>query len=607
MINRSFWRLLGYLRAYRLNVAMSILSNVLMAIFTVLSIPLISPFLELIFQAEVQAVPRPEVRFSVQGFEQYLNYYLTKLIVEQGREKALLFVCLSILGIFFAKNLFRYLAMFFMAPTRNGITRDLRKQLFDKLLVLPLGYFSEERKGDLMSRITSDVQEIEWSILNVLEAVFREPIIVALSLAFMLYISPSLTGFVFVLILFTAVVIGGIGKSLKRSSSQVQERLGNIVTVVEEALSGLRIIRGFNAAHYQQRKFSVENNAYRHTLTRLLWRKDLSSPLSEFLGIAVVTVLLWHGSRQVFEGGMDAGAFFSFLFAFYNVIDPAKSFSKAFYDIQKGIAALQRVEHILDAPVAIHDAAQAKALPFFAHQIEYRGVGFSYRADEGPVLQDIHLTIPKGRIVALVGASGAGKSTLADLLPRFYDVQEGGIFIDGHDIRDLKLHDVRALMGIVSQEAILFNDTIYNNIVFGLDHIRPEDVERAARIANAHDFILATEHGYQTNIGDRGSKLSGGQRQRLTIARAILKNPSILILDEATSALDSESEKWVQEALTHLMKDRTSLVIAHRLSTIQHADEIVVMKEGRIIQRGTHQELVEQEGEYRKLVGLQAF
>ena len=607
MINRSFWRLLGYLRAYRLNVALSILSNILMAVFTVLSIPLISPFLELIFQAEVQAVPRPELRFSVQGFEQYLNYYLTTLIVEQGREKALWFVCLAILAIFFAKNLFRYLAMFFMAPTRNGITRDLRRQLFDKLLVLPLGYFSEERKGDLMSRITSDVQEIEWSILNVLEAVFREPIIVALSLGFMLYISPSLTGFVFILILFTAVVIGGIGKSLKRSSSQVQERLGNIVTVVEEALSGLRIIRGFNAAHYQQRKFSLENNAYRHTLTRLLWRKDLSSPLSEFLGIGVVTVLLWHGSRQVFGGEMDAGAFFSFLFAFYNVIDPAKSFSKAFYDIQKGIAALQRVEHILDAPVAIRDAEQAKSLSSFTHQIEYRGVGFCYRADEGPVLQDIHLTIPKGRIVALVGASGAGKSTLADLLPRFYDVQEGGIFIDGHDIRDVKLHDLRALMGIVSQEAILFNDTIYNNIVFGLEHVQQEDVERAARIANAHDFIIATEHGYQTNIGDRGSKLSGGQRQRLTIARAILKNPSILILDEATSALDSESEKWVQEALTHLMKDRTSLVIAHRLSTIQHADEIVVMKEGRIIQRGTHQELVAKEGEYRKLVGLQAF
>ncbi len=607
MINRSFWRLLGYLRAYRLNVTLSILSNVLMAIFTVLSIPLISPFLELIFQADVQAGPQPKVPFSVQGFEQYLNYYLTKLIVEQGREKALWFVCLAILAVFFAKNLFRYLAMFFMAPTRNGITRDLRRQLFDKLLVLPLGYFSEERKGDLMSRITSDVQEIEWSILNVLEAVFREPIIVALSLGFMLYISPSLTGFVFVLILFTAVVIGGIGKSLKRSSSEVQERLGNIVTVVEEALSGLRIIRCFNAALYQQRKFSAENNAYRHTLTRLLWRKDLSSPLSEFLGIAVVTVLLWHGSRQVFGGQMDAGSFFSFLFAFYNVIDPAKSFSKAFYDIQKGIAALQRVEHILDAPVAICDAEQAKALPSFEHQIEYRGVGFSYRADEGPVLQDIHLTIPKGRIVALVGASGAGKSTLADLLPRFYDVQEGGVFIDGHDIRDLKLHDVRALMGIVSQEAILFNDTIYNNIVFGLDHVQAEDVERAARIANAHDFILATEHGYQTNIGDRGSKLSGGQRQRLTIARAILKNPSILILDEATSALDSESEKWVQEALTHLMKDRTSLVIAHRLSTIQHADEIVVMKEGRIIQRGTHQELMAREGEYRKLVGLQAF
>lgn len=607
MTNRSFWRLLGYLKYYRLNVVLSILSNVLMAIFTVLSIPLISPFLELIFRTEVEQVAKPEIQFNVQGFEQYLNYYLSNLVLEQGRERALLFVCVAILFIFFAKNLFRYLAMFFMAPTRNGITRDVRQQLFEKLLLLPLGYFSEERKGDLMSRITSDVQEIEWSILNVLEALFREPIIITLSLVFMLYISPSLTGFVFILIIFTAIVIGGIGRSLKRSSSQVQERLGNIVSVIEEALSGLRIIKGFNAESYQRRKFAAENNAYRWTLTRLLWRKDLSSPLSEFLGIAVVTVLLWYGSKQVFSGAMEAGTFFSFLFAFYNVIDPAKSFSKAFYDIQKGIAAMERVERVLDASISIQDGVQPKALASFEHQIEYRNVNFSYRAEEGSILQNINLTIPKGKLLAVVGASGAGKSTLVDLLPRFYDVLEGSILIDGIDIRHVRLQDLRALLGIVTQEAILFNDTIYNNIVFGLGAIDSEAVEHAARVANAHDFILATEQGYQTNIGDRGSKLSGGQRQRLTIARAILKNPPILILDEATSALDSESEKLVQEALQHLMKDRTSIVIAHRLSTIQHADEIIVMKEGRIIQRGTHQELLDQDGEYRKLVALQAF
>jgi ABC-type multidrug transport system fused ATPase/permease subunit len=607
MMHRSFWRLLGYIRAYRLQVVFSILSNILMAVFTVLSIPLISPFLEIIFQKEVAPLQPPDQGLSLRNVEQYFNYYLTDLILSYGRENALLVVCAAILIIFFGKNLFRYLAMFFMAPTRNGIVRDLRAQLFAKLLHLPLGYFSEERKGDLMSRITSDVQEIEWSILNVLEAVFREPIIITLSLVYMVYISPELTGIVFLLIIFTAFVIGGIGRKLKRSSSQIQERLGNIVTVVEEALSGMRIVKGFNAEKYQAHKFSIENNAYRRALTHLLWRKDLSSPLSEFLGITVVTLLLWFGSRQVFSGEMAAGAFFSFLFAFYNVIDPAKSFSRAFYDIQKGIAAMERIERILDARSGTEENPDAGPIAPFEHKIEYRNIGFQYRTEDGPVLKDINLEIPKGKVVAIVGPSGAGKSTLADLLPRFYDPTEGTICIDGTNIRHLNLKALRSLMGIVSQEAILFNDTIFNNIVFGMENVCEEEVVRAAKIAHAHDFIMATEQGYQTNIGDRGSKLSGGQRQRLTIARAILKNPPILILDEATSALDSESEKLVQEALTHLMKDRTAIVIAHRLSTIQHADEIVVMKHGSIIQRGSHQALLQQEGEYRKLVGLQAF
>ncbi|MFZ4426690.1 MAG: ABC transporter ATP-binding protein [Saprospiraceae bacterium] len=607
MTHRSFWRLLGYIRAYRVQVVFSILSNVLMAVFTVLSIPLISPFLEIIFQKDVQPALPPGPGWNVQNLEQHLNFYLTSMILEQGREKALLTVCGAILLVFFGKNLFRYLAMFFMAPTRNGIVRDVRAQLFAKLLRLPLGYFSEERKGDLMSRISGDVQEIEWSILNVLEAVFREPIIITLSLVYMVYISPELTGLVFLLIAFTGFVIGGIGRKLKTSSSQIQERLGNIVSVVEEALSGMRIVKGFNAEGYQERKFSLENNAYRRALTLLLWRKDLSSPLSEFLGITVVTLLLWFGSRQVFSGEMAAGAFFSFLFAFYNVIDPAKSFSRAFYDIQKGIAAMERIEGILDATTGIEEKPDARPIEHFQESIIYRGVSFQYRAEDGPVLRDINLEIPKGRVVAIVGPSGAGKSTLADLLPRFYDPVEGGIYIDGKDIRDLKLRALRTLMGIVSQEAILFNDTIYNNIVFGMENVGEEEVIRAAQIANAHNFIMATELGYQTNIGDRGTKLSGGQRQRLTIARAILKNPPILILDEATSALDSESEKLVQEALAHLMKDRTAIVIAHRLSTIQHADEIVVMKGGKIVQRGTHQDLMQVAGEYQKLVGLQAF
>jgi ABC-type multidrug transport system fused ATPase/permease subunit len=603
----SFWRLLGYLRNYKLHVGLNIISNILTALFTALSIPLLIPFLEILFDRRELVIEPPTFQMDAQSLIDSFNYYLSQLIVEQGKGAALAFVCFAILGIFFLKNLFRYLSLFFMAPVRNGIIRDIRQQLFDKVLGLPLAYFSEERKGDLMSRITADVQEVEWSILNVLESIFREPLIIIGALAFMLYVSPSLTVFVFGLMIFTAVVIGGIGRTLKRSSGLVQQKLGDIVSIVEEALSGLRIIKGFNAEEYQQQKFARENNGYRRMLTRLLWRRDLSSPLSEFLGIGTVAVLLWYGSQQVFSGQLQAETFLTFIFAFYNVIDPAKSLTKSIYNIQKGIGAMQRVELVLDAEATIQDQPQALEIASFEHRIEYRGLSFRYRQDEGPVLNGINLEIARGEIVAIVGASGAGKTTLADLLPRFYDPTEGGIFIDGIDIRQYTLHSLRQLMGIVSQEAILFNDTIYNNIVFGMKGVSMEEVIQAAKAANAHDFIEATEQGYQTNIGDRGSKLSGGQRQRLTIARAILKNPPILILDEATSALDSESEKLVQEALSQLMKNRTSIVIAHRLSTIQYADKIVVMKQGRIVEQGTHQALLQQAGEYRKLVELQAF
>ncbi|MBV6653732.1 MAG: ABC transporter ATP-binding protein, partial [Mameliella sp.] len=378
-------------------------------------------------------------------------------------------------------------------------------------------------------------------------------------------------------------------------------------SILEEGLGGLRIIKGFNAEHYQKEKFRVENDGYRYSLTRLLWRRDLASPLSEFLGIGTVAVLLWYGSRQVFSGQLDAETFLTFIFAFYNVIDPAKKLSKAVYNVQKGVGAMQRMETLLDAPVDIKDTPKALPLTDFQDGIEYQNVTFSYRKDEGPVLKNINLNLPKGKVVALVGASGAGKSTLADLLPRFYDVKDGQVLIDHKNIRDYKLRDLRNLMGIVSQDAILFNDSIYNNIVFGLEGVTQEAVIAAAKAANAHDFITVSEQGYQTNIGDRGSKLSGGQRQRLTIARAILKNPPILILDEATSALDSESEQLVQKALLELMKNRTSIVIAHRLSTIQHADEIIVMRDGEIIEQGTHETLLSKDGEYQKLVELQAF
>ena len=639
----SFRRLLGYMGNYRGLVTVAIVCNVLTAIFTVVSIPIFQPFFNLLFEQMEPVLTTPESITSFDDLEQYGGYQVTRWIREQGREHALMYVCGFILLSFLLKNLFRYLALFFMAPVRNGIIRDLRNELYRHLLGLRLGYFTEERKGNLLSRITSDVQEVEASILNVLEAIFREPFIIIGSLTFMIVVSPSLTLFVFGLMVFTGVVIGGIGKRLKRSSGEVQEKLGDIVSRTEESLGGLRIIKSFGAERYQAERFAELNDTYRYRLTRLLWRRDLSSPLTEFLGIATVAVLLLYGSRQVFAGTMEAGTFIAFIFAFYMVIDPAKNFSKAWYNVQKGLGALERVEAVLDVRGEGVEEKRGKGVegqggegakgqggegakglrgegvkglvvesgdaPIGNGQgeggIRFENVSFRYQSGEGDVLHDLSFRIPTGKVVALVGASGGGKSTIADLLPRFYDPTEGAITLNGRDLREYGLRDLRAHFGIVSQEAILFNDSIYNNIVFGMPDVDRADVENAARVANAYDFIAASPHGFDTNIGDRGTKLSGGQRQRLTIARAVLRNPAILILDEATSALDSESERLVQEALQRLMQNRTALVIAHRLSTIQNADEILVLDRGRIIERGTHGELLERGGAYRKLVELQ--
>ncbi|MBC6995714.1 ABC transporter transmembrane domain-containing protein [Neolewinella lacunae] len=626
----SFRRLIGYLGNYRGLVTLAIVSNVLTALFTVVSIPLFAPFLEILFDQTKAVASAPEQLKSFADFQQFAGFHITNWISDYGRETALAYVCGLILLSFLLKNLFRYLALFFMAPVRSGIIRDLRNALYGHLLSLPLAYFTEERKGNLLSRITSDVQEVESSILNVLEAIFREPLIIVGSLAFMILVSPQLTLFVFGLMIFTGVVIGGIGKRLKRSSGEVQEKLGEIVSRTEESLGGLRIIKSFRAEAFQAGQFAQLNNDYRRKLVRLLWRRDLSSPLTEFLGIATVALLLWYGSRQVFSGALEAGTFMSFIFAFYMVIDPAKKFSKAWYDVQKGMGAMQRVESVLDTPnpmlaaVAAGPVGAAAGAPPRPPEggrrvapptpeggeqgksgIVFRGVGFRYTENGPLVLEDIDLALPPGKVLALVGASGGGKSTIADLLPRFYDPTAGQILLHGRDLRDYDLPTLRSHFGIVSQEAILFNDSIYNNIVFGLPGITAARVEAAARIANAHDFIAASPQGYHTNIGDRGAKLSGGQRQRLTIARAILRDPEVLILDEATSALDSESERLVQDALQKLMAGRTALVIAHRLSTIQAADEIVVLEQGRIVERGTHAELLHRGGVYGKLVELQ--
>ncbi len=601
----SFGRLLAYLGRYKPLVAAAGVSNLLTAVFTVVSIPLFIPFFDILF-GEVEAVSSaPEAIGSKDEALAWLNYYFSQIIAQSGRETALTYVCVFIIATFLLKNLFRYLALFFMAPVRNGIIRDLRAELYERLLHLPMSYYNEERKGDLMARMTNDVQEVEASILNVLESVFREPFILLGALGIMVWISPSLTGFVFVLMLFTGVVIGGIGKRLKRSSAVVQARLGDIVSRIEESLGGLRIIKGFGAEQFQERQFAEMNNDFRRKLTRVLWRRDLSSPLTEFLGIATVACLLWYGSRQVFSGELDASTFLAFIFAFYQVIDPAKNLSKAYNSIQKGVGAMERVEHILDLRNPLEDRQGDQTVTELREAVRLENISFRYLPGEPDVLQNVSITIPKGKLTALVGSSGAGKSTIADLLPRFYDVTGGRITIDGTDLRDLRLTDLRGLFGIVSQEAVLFNDTIYNNIVFGRADATPALVEQAARVANAHDFITATDAGYQTNIGDRGGKLSGGQRQRLTLARAVLRDPQILILDEATSALDSESERLVQDALTNLMRGRTAVVIAHRLSTIRHADEIVVLNSGRVVERGRHNELLALGGEYAKLVALQ--
>lgn len=603
---KSFWRLLRYIKNYKGYVALNILSNILMALFTAFSIPAVIPFLQILFNQEPSVSEKPEVR-SIDDLVAYFKYLFSHSMETNGKESTLIYMCVVIIVLYLLINLFRYTSLYVMAPVRNGIVKDLRSQLFSKILVMPLSYFSEERKGDLMSRITADVQEIESSILNVLQALFREPIIIIFCLSIMIYISPGLTLFVLGLIIFTAVFIGRIGKTLKRKSSKAQKKLGDLITIIEESLSGMRIIQGFTAEDYQNRRFEDENEQYRGLLTKVIRRRDLSSPLSEFLGILIVSVLLWYASRRVFQNELEPSTLFGYLLAFFYILNPAKAFSKAFFNVQKGIAAVERIEEILDAEVKIKELEHPQILQTFQDKIEYRGVYFNYENDGRIVLEDINIEIPKGKVIALVGPSGAGKTTIADLLPRFYDVVRGGLFIDGINIKEYSIKSLRSLLGIVSQEAVLFNDTVYNNIRFGLENVSEADILKAAKIANAHEFIVGMEQGYQTNIGDRGSKLSGGQRQRLTIARAILKNPDILILDEATSALDSESEKLVQQALNKLMENRTAIVIAHRLSTIQHADEIIVLEEGKIVERGNHEALLRQNGAYSKLVALQAF
>lgn len=598
----GLWRLLSRIKHYKRSFILSIISNILLSVFTVVSVPLLIPFFSILFDR----VPAQPVMPSGRDFSEWLRYYMSDLILKYGREDVLLWVCLSIVIVIFLKNLFRYSSLYFMAPLRFGIIYDLRKQMFNKFLELPLSFYSNERKGALMSSMTLDVQEVEWSILNVIEAIFKSPFIIVGSVFLMIYINAGLTLFVLILVIIAGLIIGKIVSTLKKESGEVQEMVANLSSHLEETIGGLRVIKGFNAEDYQKAKFDKENISFRNLLTKVVNRRDSASPASEFLGVTVVAVLLWYGSHLVFKNELQPETFFAFVLAFYQVIEPAKSLASAYVSIQKGLAALDRIERIVETQNEIISKPDAIQKNTIDTSITFENVSFRYKDNTYNALSHVSVHIAKGQIVALVGSSGAGKSTFVDLLPRFYDVTEGTIKIDNIDIRDISVTKLRELFGIVTQDAILFHDTIARNISFGGNYTA-EEIRQAAIVANAHEFIEALPEGYNTSIGDRGLKLSGGQRQRLTIARAVLRNPPILILDEATSALDSESEKLVQDALHKLMKNRTSFVVAHRLTTIQQADIILVMENGTIVQSGKHHELLQLDGTYKKFVEMQSF
>lgn len=606
---RNLFRVLKYVGRYKGYALLNILFNILTVFFSLFSVVMIIPFMKLLLGNIPPVMEKPPLSLNVQSLLEHLKYALSVRINEQGHLAALAQFCTFIAVVFLFKNLFRYLAVLFLSPIRSGAVRDLRTDIYNKILALPLGYYSKGRKGDIIARVTDDVREVETSIISFVEVTVREPLTIIVFLAYLLMLSPQLTAFVFGMLLVTGFIIGRVGKSLKRQSTEAQETTGRLISLIDETLSGLRIIHAFNAEKYMMAQFTKVNRRLFGLNTRMNTRRELSSPLTEFLAMCVVCMVLYYGGTLVLKKeGLEAETLIGFMVLFAMLIPPAKNFSSAFYNIRKGLASAARIFELIDAEVKITEVKGAGAVKEFKQEIEYRHVGFTYHNfDDKKILDDLNLKISKGKVVALVGMSGAGKTTVVDLLPRFYDVSEGAILIDGKDIREYKLADLRHLFGIVSQESILFNDTVFNNITFGTEGATLEEVQKAAQIANAHDFIMRLDQGYEALIGDRGGKLSGGERQRLTIARAVLKNPPILILDEATSSLDSNSEKLVQDALTKLMKGRTTIVIAHRLSTIQYADEIIVMQEGKIAERGNHIGLMAKGGIYKKLVDLQAF
>jgi len=596
-----------FIKPYKRYVVLAFIFNLLGAIFGAFQFAALKPVLEVLFDKPKLIEKPAEWIFTVNSLKDNIMFQLNDIIQKFGAQKALIYIGIFLMIMVFLKVLFTYLALYVLVPLRNGVVRDIRNQIYLKILELPIGFFSEERKGDIIARMTGDVQEIDNSIMSSLEMLLKEPLLIIIYLMAMIYMSWELTLFVFLLLPVVGYLIGKVGKSLKKPSMKGQNKMGELLSTIEESLSGLRIIKAFNAEKKIQQHFQKQNTEYYNIMNSLMWRRYLAHPMSEFLGTAVIVIVLWYGGGLVLSNhsNLSAAGFITYLVFFYSIINPAKSFTTAFYAIQKGLASMERIDMVMMAQNNIIDKEKPLAVKTFTSHIEYKDVTFRYIEDD--VLKKVNLTIPIGKTIALVGQSGSGKSTFVDLLPRFYDVSEGQILVDGIDIRDYKIADLRGLMGNVNQDPILFNDTFFNNISFGVENATPEQVENAAKVANAHDFIIASSEGYQSNIGDRGGKLSGGQRQRVSIARAVLKNPPILILDEATSALDTESEKLVQEALENLMKNRTSIVIAHRLSTIKNADLICVFHEGEIIERGNHDELLALNGIYKKLYGMQNF